>query len=155
MGEPQLQLTRGLLLRWIAWFGITNAALYGLIGLRYLLAFGMPEGLLATIYVALAFIAQFALLGFLPLMLVLGFLAVLLPRKLLIMPLGVVMAALTLSVLVLDTNIFSQYRYHLNGLTVALFDTSTWVMTAIIFTTLLVFQSMLAGTVWKQVVARP
>lgn len=155
MGEPQLQLTRGQLLRWIGWFGITNAALYGLIGLRYLLAFGMPEGVLATVYVVLAFIGQFALIGFLPLMLVLGLLAVLLPRKPLIMPLGVVLAALTLSVLVLDTNIFSQYRYHLNGLTVALFETSTWVMTAVIFTTLLVFQSMLAASVWQQVTTKP
>jgi membrane-anchored protein YejM (alkaline phosphatase superfamily) len=156
MGESQQQpLTRGQLLRWLGWFGISNAGLYGLVGLRYLLAFGMPDGLLASVYVGFAFIAQFAVLGWLPLMLLLGPLSLLLPRKQIVMPLGVLVAALILSILVLDTNIFAQYRYHLNGLTVALFETSTWIMTAVIFLTLLVFQSMLAGGVMKQVLAKP
>lgn len=34
--------TRGLLLRWIGWFGIANGLLFALVGLRYLYAFGMP-----------------------------------------------------------------------------------------------------------------
>ncbi len=108
---------RGTLLRWIGWFGIANAALYGLVGLRYLLAFGTPDSGTATVYVALAFIGQFALLGFLPLMLLLGPLALLLPRKGLLMIIGVPVAAAGLTILALDTNVFAQYRYHMSALT--------------------------------------
>ena len=68
-------------MRWTGWFGIVNAALFALLGTRYLFAFGWPESGIAVIYVLLAFIAQFALLGYLPLMLLLGPLAVVLPRK--------------------------------------------------------------------------
>jgi hypothetical protein len=149
--SASVPVTRSNLVRWVGWFGITNGLLLGLVGLRYLLAFGLPNGLLATIYVVLVFIAQFALLGFLPMMLLAGSLALAAPKKKLVFPLGVLIAALALSLLILDTNIFSQYRFHLSGMTVVLFDTSTWVMTGIIFAALLAFQAMLAGIVWQWV----
>jgi membrane-anchored protein YejM (alkaline phosphatase superfamily) len=150
--EPAV--TRGLLLRWASWFGVTNGALLGLVGLRYLLAFGWPDGVLASVYVVLAFIGQFALLGFLPMVLLVGTIVMLLPRRPLVLTTGVLIAALMLSLVVVDTNVFSQYRFHLTGMTVVLFDTSTWVMTGIIFVALLAFQALLAGVVWQQVTAR-
>ncbi|MCP3999313.1 MAG: DUF3413 domain-containing protein [Gammaproteobacteria bacterium] len=143
--------TRGALLRWIGWFGLANGVLAALIGLRYLLAFGMPESGVATLYVSLAFIAQFAVIGFIPLMLLLAPVALLLPRKSLVILLGVLLAAVGLSIIILDANIFAQYRYHLNGMTVAIFETSTWVFTGVIFVVLLGFQFMLADMTWKQV----
>ena len=143
--------TRGTLLRWIAWFGIANAALYGLVGLRYLFAFGMPGSGMATTYVVLAFIGQFALLGFLPLMLLLGPIALLLPRKTLLMTIGVPVAAAGLTIVVLDTNVFAEYRYHMSALTAQIFATSTWIFAGIIFSVALLFQSLLAGNVWQRV----
>jgi hypothetical protein len=114
----------------------------------------MPESGIAVVYVALAFVAQFAILGFIPLMLLLAPLALLLPRKRVIIPVGVMFAAVGLSIIILDTNIFAQYRYHLNGMTIAIFETSTWVFTGVIFVVLLGFQFMLADLVWKRVSAR-
>jgi membrane-anchored protein YejM (alkaline phosphatase superfamily) len=146
--------SRGTLLRWIAWFGIANAVLFALAGVRYLLAFGMPESVLALLYVVLASISQFALLGFLPLMLVLGPVALLIPRKGLVLTLGVCLMALALTVLVLDTNVFAQYRYHLSLLTVEIFAASTWVFAGIILFVALLFESMLAGIIWQRVQAR-
>jgi membrane-anchored protein YejM (alkaline phosphatase superfamily) len=143
---------RGLLLRWIGWFGIVNAFLFALVGFRYLLAFGMPESGPALIYIALAFVGQFSVLGFLPMMLLLGPVAVVLPRKGLIMALGVVLAAISLTILVLDTNIFAEYRYHLSRLTVEIFEPSTWLFAGIIFALVLAFQAMLAGNIWQRVV---
>ena len=105
----------------------------------------MPDSALATIYVALAFIAQFAVLGFLPLMLLLGPVAAATPRKGLVFTLAIFMAAATLTILVLDTNIFAQYRYHLSRLTVEIFETSTWVFAGIIFVIILLFQTILAA----------
>lgn len=145
--------TRGTLLRWIGWFGIANAALYGLVGLRYLLAFGLPGSGMATVYVALAFIGQFALLGFLPLMLLLGPVALIYPRKMLLMFVGVPVAATGLTILALDTNVFAQYRYHMSALTAQIFETSTWIFAGIIFCVALLFQTMLAGNVWQRIAA--
>ena len=146
-------VTRGQLLRWLGWFGISNALVAALIGTRYLLAFGAPQGALATVYVALTFIAQFAVLGVVPLFLLLAPVAALLPQRGLISLLAVLLVAGGLAFVVLDTNIFAQYRYHLNGMTIALFDTQTWVFAVVILFVLLAFQSMLAGIVWKQVLA--
>jgi membrane-anchored protein YejM (alkaline phosphatase superfamily) len=142
---------RGTLLRWIGWFGIANAALYGLVGLRYLLAFGMPDSGLATVYVGLAFIGQFALLGWLPLMLLLAPLALLLPYKRLLTAVGVPVAAASLTILMLDTNVFAEYRYHMSALTAQIFETSTWVFAGIIFCVALLFETLLAGNVWQRV----
>ena len=139
---------RGTLLCWIGWFGIANAALYGLVGLRYLFAFGQPGSGLATVYVLLAFIGQFALLGFLPLMLLLGPVALVLPRKTLLMIIGVPVAAAGLTIAALDTNVFAEYRYHMSALTAQIFAGSTWVFAGIIFVVALLFQAMLAGNVW-------
>jgi membrane-anchored protein YejM (alkaline phosphatase superfamily) len=142
---------RGTLLRWIGWFGIANAALYGLVGLRYLLAFGMPDSGLATVYLGLAFIGQFALLGWLPLMLLLAPLALLLPYKRLLMAVGVPVAAAGLTILMLDTNVFAEYRYHMSALTAQIFATSTWIFAGLIFCVALLFEALLAGNVWQRV----
>jgi membrane-anchored protein YejM (alkaline phosphatase superfamily) len=152
--DPAARPTRGTLLRWIGWFGIANAALYGLVGLRYLLAFGTPETGMALAYVALAFIGQFALLGWLPLMLLLGPLALLLPRKGLLMAVGVPLAAAGLTILMLDTNVFAEYRYHMSALTAQIFATSTWIFAGLIFCVALLFEALLAGNIWQRVVAK-
>jgi membrane-anchored protein YejM (alkaline phosphatase superfamily) len=152
--ESSPALSRGTLVRWVGWFGLVNGFLAALIGLRYLLAYGMPESGIAVVYMTLAFVTQFAVLGFIPLMLLLALLVMLLPRKGLIIPLGVLLVACGLSIIILDTNIFAQYRYHLNGMTVAIFETSTWVFTGVIFLVLLGFQFMLADIIWKWVSAR-
>ncbi|MEZ5562466.1 MAG: DUF3413 domain-containing protein [Gammaproteobacteria bacterium] len=144
---------RGTLLRWIGWFGIANAGLYGLVGLRYLFAFGLPDSGMAMAYVALAFVGQFALLGFLPLMLLLGSVALLVPRKGLLMAIGVPLAAAGLTILVLDTNVFAEYRYHMSALTAQIFETSTWIFAGIIFGVALLFETLLAGNVWQRVTA--
>jgi membrane-anchored protein YejM (alkaline phosphatase superfamily) len=146
---------RSRLFRWVGWFGLYNAGLAGLVGLRYLYAFGIPDGWLATLYVIFAFVGQFAVLAVVPLTILVGLLVAALPRRGAVISCGVILAALGLSALVLDTNVFEQYRFHLGGMTVVLFDTSTWVLTGVIFIAVIGFQAMLAGTVWKQVSARP
>ena len=139
---------RRLLLRWAGWFAAANALLWALVGSRYLLAFGMPASGPAVLYVTFAFIGQFALLGLL-LMLVLWPLAALFPRR---TPLNLVaapLAALLLTLVVLDTNVFTDYRYHLSRLTAEIFEPSTWVFASIIFTVALVFQFLLSANLWR------
>lgn len=137
-----------MLVRWAGWFAVANALLWALVGIRYLLAFGMPASGAAGIYIALAFIGQFALLGLL-FMLILWPLAALLARRTPLNLLAAPLAAFLLTVIVLDTNVFTSYRYHLSRLTAEIFEASTWVLAGIIFIVALVFQFLLSANVWR------
>jgi hypothetical protein len=145
---------RGTLIRWIGWFGIVNALLYALVGIRYLLIFGLPDDSIALTYMSLALVGQFVVLGYLPMMLVLAPVALLVPRSGLVTTLGVVLAAVGLSLVVLDSNAFSEHRFHLSVLTIQILDASTWVWTGVVFVVLLGFQLLLAQIIWKRVQER-
>ena len=144
------KLSRMALLRWLGWFGVLNAGLYLLIGLRYLLAFVWPDGLLATLYVLFAAVSHFALLGTLPLLLLTLPLLLLNPGRRLISGFAILLAAVTLTLLILDTTIFAQYRYHISGLTIALFETSTWLLAGVTVVSMVIFETLLAGLLWRR-----
>ena len=63
------------------------------------------------------------------------------PRRRAVVGLAVVTAAAMLTLLVLDANVFAEYRYHLDPLTAALFERTTWLATALQFLILLVFET--------------
>jgi len=146
-------LSRGTLLRWVGWFGLLNGGLFALVGTRYLFAYTWSDDLLANLYIALTTLSQFALLGTLPLFLLALPLVLVFPKRRLISALGILYGALGLTLMVLDTQIFEQYRYHMSALTVAIFETSTWVLAAVTFLSVLGFEFMLAGIVWRKVIA--
>ncbi|NND54955.1 MAG: DUF3413 domain-containing protein [Gammaproteobacteria bacterium] len=154
MSEVESPPTRGTLMRWAAWFGIVNAALFALVGIRYLLIFGRPDDWLSALYVVFAYIGQFAALGYLPIALLGVVLTLVWPRTALVISVCVLAGAVGLSLMVLDTNVFGQYRFHLSALSVALFDTSTWALTATVFIAFLGLQALLAGRVWNFVTTR-
>ncbi|MGI9308766.1 MAG: DUF3413 domain-containing protein, partial [Gammaproteobacteria bacterium] len=120
-----------------------------IVGLRYLISYEFPDSGLAFLYSVLVYVSNFAVLGYVPLMLLLLPVIILVPKKPLVMPLAVAFAAFIFAVLVLDSNIFVQYRYHLSGLTIAIFETSTWVMAGVILLALLMFEALLAVNVWS------
>jgi membrane-anchored protein YejM (alkaline phosphatase superfamily) len=144
------KLPRMALLRWLGWFGAVNAGLFLLIGLRYLLAFVWPEGLLATFYVVFAGVSHFALLGTVPLLVLTLPLVILYPGRRLVSGFAILLAAVALTLIVLDTTIFAQYRYHIGALTIVLFETSTWILTGVTFVSILIFETLLAGLLWRR-----
>ena len=144
------KVSRLALLRWLGWFGALNAGLFLLIGLRYLLAFVWPEGLLATLYVLFAGVSHFALLGTLPLLVLTLPLVFLNPGRRLTSGFAILLAAVALTLMVLDTTIFAQYRYHIGALTIAIFETSTWLLTGVTLLSVLIFETLLAGLLWRR-----
>ena len=144
------KVSRLALLRWLGWFGALNAGLFLLIGLRYLLAFVWPEGLLATLYVLFAGVSHFALLGTLPLLMLTLPLVFLNPGRRLTSGFAILLAAVALTLMVLDTTIFEQYRYHIGALTIAIFESSTWLLTGVTFVSALIFETLLAGLLWRR-----
>ncbi|MGD8174750.1 DUF3413 domain-containing protein [Marinimicrobium sp. ARAG 43.8] len=108
---PQV-LTARQRLRWMGWFITVNSFIALLIGIRYLHWIDVPD-ISTGVYVATAYVAQFSLLAWLlgvPLLL----LALILPRRVLL-PIAVLGATLAISLLLLDTVVYHQYRFHLSG----------------------------------------
>lgn len=142
---------RRQLLRWAGWFAAANAGLYALAGLRFLLLAPVSGDALGLAYTALAFIGHFALLAALPIGVVAVPLAVLVPRRAVVMPAAVLLAAAGITLLVVDGNVFASQRYHLTPLTAVLFESSTWILVALIGIVALAFEAMLAGAVRRWV----
>ncbi len=112
---------RRRLLRWGSWFAVVNAALLGIVGLRYLWYYSaLRPSVVAWVYAVLACAGQFTAFGYL-LFLLLVPLILLVPRPRVILPLGVLLASAVLSFLVLDTLVFAEHRYHLDVLTFVMF----------------------------------
>jgi membrane-anchored protein YejM (alkaline phosphatase superfamily) len=147
--------SRAQLLRFTGWFAAANTVFFALVGLRYLYIYQFPPDWIGALYVGLAFTGQFAVLACVPLFVILTPIVLLYPRRQVVMLAGVLVASIGLSLLLLDTNVFAQYRFHLTRLTMELFEVTTWVFTAVMFVILLFFQSMAAGIIWRNFVLRP
>jgi len=144
---------RAELLRWASWFFIANAGVMAIIGLRYLLSYPLPDNALVWFYDVVAYVGQFALLGFAP-MLVIALLIVVLPRPRIIKPLAVVLAAAMLALLLLDTLVFAKNHFHLNTLTVAILGWQSWLFAGIYFVIFLIGESFLARMVGNWIASK-
>jgi membrane-anchored protein YejM (alkaline phosphatase superfamily) len=145
---------RGRLLRWLGWFVVVNAALLGIIGLRYLWLYAALGRTVSWSYALVAYVGHLSALGCVPLLVVLVPVAALIPRARLVLPLGVVLASAGVAFVVLDSLVFAENRYHLNVLTFSLLEPQTWAFLALYFLVALTIESMLAAWVWQRT-ARP
>ncbi len=156
---------RAALLRWAGWFFLGNAGIALLISLRYLGAVRLPDGEYALLFSVLAFIGHFASLGFIGALLL--FLPILiLPYRRLAFFLGIVLATLFILGITIDTFIFSQYRFHLNGMVLNLllggaaeeiftFSGIMWGIALLFLVALVAAEWWLARSVWRFVQATP
>lgn len=110
-------------LRFIGWFFFANACLFILVGLRYLseifpLVLTFPTAFnkfLVSLFIFFAMIGHLSLLAFLPTLLVIPF-AFLLRKMIGIQVISVCTASIALFLLLIDTYVFKQFHYHLNGI---------------------------------------
>lgn len=149
------QGSRRQLLRWIGWFGAANAGLYLLIVSRYLWDYPFTSDLPGNVYVLLAFVGHSAVLACIPLFLIVMPVALVWPSRRLVSAVAVIVSSFGLSLLFLDTNVFAENRFHLTGLTLELFEWSTWVFSGVFFVIVLAFESLLAGLVRGRLAAGP
>jgi membrane-anchored protein YejM (alkaline phosphatase superfamily) len=140
--------------RFLGWFALANGALGALAGLRILALYEFPPAALALAYTAFAYLGHYASLGLLVLLpaFVVGLVW---PRWALVRLAAVLPAALLLTLLVVDGNVFAAQRYHLTPLAVAIFAPATWAFIAVIGVTVLVFQWLLSSAVAGFVTGRP
>jgi len=139
--------TRRQLLRWTGWFGAANAAIYLLIASRYLWNYPFSSDVIGNAYVLLAFIAHTAFLAFLPLALLVIPLLLALPSRRTVTGFAVFVMSCNVALLLLDTNVFAQNRYHLTWLTLEILAWQTLAFAGIFWLIALVFESILARAV--------
>ena len=146
---------RRLLFRWLGWFAMANAVIFGLISLRYLS--GGPDGssALAWIYLVTIYISHHSWLVILPLLIVVSPFILLKPSLKWCKILAVLLIAMMIAVILLDSLLWSQSRFHINILTLKILGTPSLIFVAVMFVIALLFESMLAGRVWSWVVSAP
>ena len=147
--------SRRQLFRWLGWFAMANAIIFGLISLRYLS--GGPDGasVLAWVYLVTIYISHHSWLALLPLLILLTPFILIRPSLRWSRVLAVVLMALMISVILLDSLLWSQSRFHINALTLKILGSSSLIFAAVMFVIALLFESLLAGRIWSWVVSAP
>ena len=143
--------SRKQLFRWLGWFAMANAVILGVIGLRYLDA--SPNGTtpLAWLYLVTIYISHHSWLALLPLLIVVSPLIVLKPSLRWTKVLAIVLMAVMISVIMLDSLLWSQSRFHINILTLKILGSSSLIFAGVMFGIALLFEFLLAGRVWSWV----
>ncbi len=102
------------LISWGHWFTFFNILLALAISSRYILANPWPETQLGVAYLILSWLGHFSFVGFIAYLLTLFPLSFLITNQRMMRNCSVVIAVLVLSVLLLDTQIYHVFKFHIN-----------------------------------------
>jgi membrane-anchored protein YejM (alkaline phosphatase superfamily) len=129
--------------------------LLGIVGLRYLWDYRPLAPSAGWTYTAVAFVGHLSALAYLPLLAVLLPLILLVPHARIVAPVGVAVASAVLSLLMLDTLVFVEDRYHVDVATLALLAPTTWAFVAAYFVVGVAIEGMVAVWVWRSTAHPP
>ncbi|PKN15998.1 MAG: hypothetical protein CVU66_02520, partial [Deltaproteobacteria bacterium HGW-Deltaproteobacteria-23] len=148
-------------LRWAFWFLLFEAFLAMGIGTLYLKATTFPTDSLARIFLAVSFPAHFISLSFLALPLI-ALVALVWPNRRFVMTVAILSGSVLLVFLLIDSGVYSLYRFHLNGMVwnlvmsgsaneVLSLSWVTWLTFFAIVALLLLVQILFALFLWRRV----
>ncbi|MEE4218048.1 MAG: DUF3413 domain-containing protein [Xanthomonadales bacterium] len=140
-----------MLFRWAGWFALFNSVVFGVVSLRYLGGGVSADTGISLVYLFSVYIGHHVLLAMVPLFLLATPLILLYPDRRVLTVLGVVLFALMLALMTLDSLLWSQSRFHINALTMKILGWQSWVFAGFIFAIGLFFESMLAKQAWSWV----
>ena len=145
MPEPA---NRATLFRFLGWFALANSLVLALIGLRYFSGFSTGGTVLSWVYLLLIYSSHHVLLATIPLFLLLTPVVLISPGVRRVPVLAVVVYASMIAIIMLDSLLWADSRFHLNALTVQILGWQSWVFVAVIFVIALGFEALLAQRVW-------
>ena len=140
--------------RWLGWFGVVNGLVLAVIALRYLGGVEPGGSVAAWVYLVTIMLSQHALLALLPLALVLAPLILLRAPERALRLAGVVVMAVLIALLMLDSLLWADSRFHLNAFTARILGWQSWVFAGVMLLIGLVFEGLLAKRVWAWVSAK-
>lgn len=114
------------------------------IGLRYLADYPWPAEGIARVYTVVAYFSHFALLGVAPWVIVVLPLTLVAPSRPLVVAASVLCAAATLALVLVDSLVFAEDRFHLSALALAILGWSTWGFALVYFAIFLALCALLA-----------
>ncbi len=161
---------RDLLAHWCAWFAIANAVLFCLLGLSYLpdlpSFYSMPlldngGRLIAAVFTGFALIGQLAFFALLSGLLVF-LIALILPWRRVIISIGIALATLLTSLIIIDSCLYHLYQFHLAGVIWQIISSGAisqsldmssieWVMLLLVVVVLFIIEWGLALQIWRWV----
>jgi uncharacterized protein len=161
---PPIEM-RDRLLRWWGWLLLTTLSLLLLVAVRYFEVIDLDARPAALLFRAIMLVAHFTTLATISLLPVLVGI-VLWPRPRVIIPLGVLCAATAVAVLMIDTQVYQLYRFHINAGVLNLlfggaaretfvFSGTMYVQAALIAATILAAVVTAGGLLWLRATAPP
>ncbi len=144
----QSEYNRRQLFRWLGWFAMVNAAVLAIIDLRYLSSGLGDQTWLSWIYLVTIYIGHHSWVAVLPLFALVTPFIVFKPSFKSVRLIAVLLMSVLIAVVVLDSLLWSQSRFHINMLTLRILGLSSWVFVLVMFFIAMLFQSILAGRVW-------
>lgn len=101
--------------RWAMWFMFANAVALMVISLNYLKTMPLPETALAQLFLGLSYTGHFFSLALYVFPLIAAVI-LLYPRRNLIFTLSIFLELSLILIVIIDSLVFAQYRFHLNGM---------------------------------------
>lgn len=161
---PPIEM-RDRLLRWWGWLLLTTLSLLLLVAFRYFEVTDLDARPASLLFRAIMLVAHFTTLATVSLLPVLAGI-LLWPHPRIIIPLGVFCAATAVAVLMVDTQVYQLYRFHINAGVLNLlfggaaretfvFSGTMYVQAALIAATILAALITAAGLLWLRATAPP
>jgi hypothetical protein len=139
----------------MGWFAMANAVVLGLVGLCYFSGYVAGDSALAWVYLVTVYFAHHVMVAVIPLFILVTPLVLLRANPKWVTAAAVLAFALLIAVIMLDSLLWSQSRFHLNALTMKILGWQSWFFIAIIFLIGLFFEFLLASRCWAWVEAKP
>ncbi|MGY3925761.1 DUF3413 domain-containing protein [Aeromonas simiae] len=146
------------LITWGHWFCFCNILLAMLVASRYLGAISWPSSTLGVLYLIVSWVGHFSFLGFMTYLLTIFPLSFLLPKEKVLRFCAAVVATLALLLLLIDTQVFRLFKFHLNGQMWPLLleqaqseEGGIWSMLFIAVPSLFLIQLVLSTYTWRKI----
>lgn len=146
------------LITWGHWFSFFNIILAMLIATRYLGSISWPSTTLGVTYLIISWIGHFSFLSFVTYLLTIFPLSFILPREKPLRFISAIIATLALVLLLIDTQVFQLFKFHLNGQVWQLLldqaqteEGSIWSIIFVSVPTIFLLQLLLSAYVWRKI----
>lgn len=150
---------RKRLMRWAGWFCLFNFLIITGMLARFLKYANETEGILQNFYVVSALAGHACSLVLAVFLAVLLLPVLILPRQFLVKPFGIVTATIGIVLLQIDFAVYSQYRFHINGMVIDLlvnggsdifeFSRSTWIVGLLTIAGVVVAEVLISKAAWS------
>lgn len=150
---------RGMMLRWALWFLFANAFILMALSFNYLKSMAIPEASLARVFLGISYPGHFFSLALYTFPLIAAGVAIY-PSRRFVFALSIFLEAALILTVLIDSMVFAQYRFHLNGMVWNLLTSGAvrdilpltgmiWVIAAVAIVAIVLVEWIIAMAAWS------